>query len=150
MAFKIKELENKLGEVLVTLGCSLGRNLIEEVSAEYQLWCTTCCYHLPELDVNIHQAEIRTYENANIMCELSDTVYLVFDSKNNTFLYSEQGGTLENCILHYCLIIMGKKDFTMDKVKELDCTYLIDRGELLSKYNHTPYLERVHSKKKEK
>ena len=33
MAFKIKELENKLGEVLVTLGCSLGRNLIEEVSA---------------------------------------------------------------------------------------------------------------------
>lgn len=141
MAFKIKDLENKLGDVLTTLGCSLGQDLIEEVNKDYQLWCTTCCYHLPELNVNIHQAEIKNYEeNENVMCELSDTVYLVFDSENKNFLYSEQGNTLENCILNYCLIVMDNEDYTMDKVKELDCTYLIDKGVLLSEYNHTPYL----------
>lgn len=133
MAFKIKDLDGELGEVVEQVGIVLGEKLIEESQGEYQLFCTTSCYHIPTLHINIHWADIFIYEEDMDSYELTGDIFLVFDTESKEFLYSEQGGSLCTCIHNYCNLILNQ-NVNMDMVEDLDCVYTLDKGKILDEY----------------
>lgn len=134
MAFKVKELYYELGEIVEILGDMMGVRLIEESENEYRIYCTTSCYHLPELDINIHYSDLLIYDEEEKEYIVTDNIFYVFDCKMKKLVYSEQGGSLQTCIHNYCSIVLKDKDITMDKVENLDCTYTLDKGSLLDGY----------------
>lgn len=62
MAFKIRELYDELGEVVERIGDIIGGKIIDENENEYQVYCPTSYYHLPELNINIHYADLLLYD----------------------------------------------------------------------------------------
>ena len=134
MAFKMKELYNELGEIVEILGDVLGVRMIEESENEYRLYCTTSCYHIPELNVNVHYADLLTFDKETEEYIVADNIFLVFDRDEKKLMYSEQGGSLQTCIHNYYSLILKDRSVTMEKVDNLDCTYVLDRGSILDSY----------------
>lgn len=137
MAFKVKELEGALGEVIEALGIELGEKIIEEVEKDYQVWCITSYYYLPDYHINLHVATLMDYEEDTKDYEVTESMYLVFDGESKEFLYCEIGGSLESCLYNYIHNIVGKKDFEFEDVYTLNCTYILDKGQLIDSYHPT-------------
>lgn len=135
MAFKVRELYNELGEVVEIIGDIMGGKVIEESENEYQIYCPTSFYHLPELNINIHYADLMTYEEDTEDYMVTDNIFLVFDRDKKQLVYSEQGGSIQTCIHNYHSLVLKDKTITMKKVEELDCTYVLDKGNMLDGYN---------------
>ena len=85
MAFKVRELYNELGEVVEIIGDIMGGKVIEESENEYQIYCPTSFYHLPELNINIHYADLMTYEEDTEDYMVTDNIFLVFDRDKKRF-----------------------------------------------------------------
>lgn len=134
MAFKVKELYYELGEIVEILGDMMGEKLIEESENEYRLYCTTSCYHIPELNVNVHYADLLTFEKETEEYIVADNIFLVFDRDEKKLMYSEQGASLQTCIHNYYSLVLKDRTVTMEKVDNLDCTYVLDRGSILDSY----------------
>ena len=134
MAFKVRELYNELGEVVEIIGDIMGGKVIEESENEYQIYCPTSFYHLPELNINIHHADLMTYEEDTEDYMVTDNIFLVFDRDKKQLVYSEQGGSIQTCIHNYHSLVLKDKTITMKKVEELDCTYVLDKGSILDSY----------------
>ena len=139
MAFKLKELYDELGEVIEKLGLGLGSKVIEENEKEYKIDCVTSYYNIPELKVNVHYADLYIYEPDIEHYVLTDHIYLVFNADTKKLEYSEQGGTLHTSVYNYCRLILKDKTITMDRVDEMDCTYMLDRGELREIYENITF-----------
>ena len=135
MAFKIVELYDELGEVVERIGDIIGGKVIDENENEYQVFCPTSYYYLPELNINIHYADLLLYDKDSEEYIVQDNIYLVFDRNSKDLVYTEQGGTIQTCIHNYYSLVLKDKTITMKKVDNLDCTYMLDRGKVLDSYN---------------
>lgn len=135
MAFKIVELYDELGEVVERIGDIIGGKVIDENENEYQVFCPTSYYYLPELNINIHYADLLLYDKDSEEYIVQDNIYLVFDRNSKDLVYTEQGGTIQTCIHNYYSLVLKDKTITMKKVDSLDCTYMLDRGKVLESYN---------------
>ena len=135
MAFKIVELYDELGEVVERIGDIIGGKVIDENENEYQVFCPTSYYYLPELNINIHYADLLLYDKDSEEYIVQDNIYLVFDRNSKDLVYTEQGGTIQTCIHNYYSLVLKDKTITMKKVDSLDCTYMLDRGTVLESYN---------------
>ena len=135
MAFKIVELYDELGEVVERIGDIIGGKVIDENENEYQVFCPTSYYYLPELNINIHYADLLLYDKDSEEYIVQDNIYLVFDRDSKDLVYTEQGGTIQTCIHNYYSLVLKDKTITMKKVDNLDCTYMLDRGKVLDSYN---------------
>lgn len=135
MAFKIVELYDELGEVVERIGDIIGGKVIDENENEYQVFCPTSYYYLPEPNINIHYADLLLYDKDCEEYIVQDNIYLVFDRDSKDLVYTEQGGTIQTCIHNYYSLVLKDKTITMKKVDSLDCTYMLDRGKVLESYN---------------
>ena len=135
MAFKIAELYDELGEVVERIGDIIGGKVIDENENEYQVFCPTSYYYLPELNINIHYADLLLYDKDSEEYIVQDNIYLVFDRGSKDLVYTEQGGTIQTCIHNYYSLVLKDKTITMKKVDSLECTYMLDRGKVLESYN---------------
>lgn len=135
MAFKIVELYDELGEVVERIGDIIGGKVIDENENEYQVFCPTSYYYLPELNINIHYADLLLYDKDSEEYIVQDNIYLVFDRGSKDLVYTEQGGTIQTCIHNYYSLVLKDKTITMKKVDSLECTYMLDRGKVLESYN---------------
>ena len=135
MAFKIVELYDELGEVVERIGDIIGGKVIDENENEYQVFCPTSYYYLPELNINIHYADLLLYDKECEEYIVQDNIYLVFDRGSKDLVYTEQGGTIQTCIHNYYSLVLKDKTITMKKVDSLECTYMLDRGKVLESYN---------------
>ena len=135
MAFKIVELYDELGEVVERIGDIIGGKVIDENENEYQVFCPTSYYYLPELNINIHYADLLLYDKDSEEYIVQDNIYLVFDRGSKDLVYTEQGGTIQTCIHNYYSLVLKDKTITMKKVDSLECTYMLDRGKVLDSYN---------------
>lgn len=135
MAFKIVELYDELGEVVERIGDIIGGKVIDENENEYQVFCPTSYYYLPELNINIHYADLLLYDKDSEEYIVQDNIYLVFDRDSKDLVYTEQGGTIQTCIHNYYSLVLKDKTITMKKVDSLECTYMLDRGKVLDSYN---------------
>ena len=61
---------------------------------------------------------------------------MVFDRDKKELVYSEQGGTIQTCIHNYCSIVLKDKTVTMEKVENYDCTYELNKGDILDSYKN--------------
>ena len=136
MAFKIKQLDTELGEIVEKIGDILGAKIIEENENEYQICCTTSFYHLPELNKNIHYADLLIYDTEWKEYVIQDNIFMVFDRDKKELVYSEQGGSIQTCIHNYCSIVLKDKTVTMEKVENYDCTYELNKGDILDSYKN--------------
>lgn len=127
MAFKINELSGKLGEIIDKLGVTLGYVLIEEIEEDYQLWSQTCFYHIPKLNLEIYKCEVHEYCDIEKDFELSENILMVFDSNSKDLLYTHSGLEIVDCLYNYCNKIL-KKRYSIERVKNLDCTYILEKG----------------------
>ena len=137
MAFKLKELYDELGEVVEKVGDVLGSKIIEENEEEYKIDCVTSYYNIPEFNINVHSSDLYIYDPDTKEYIVTDNIFFVFNSDTKKLEYSEQGGTLHTSIYNYCRMILKDKTITMDKVEDLDCTYVFDRGDMLDSYKKT-------------
>ena len=135
MAFKIVELYDELGEVVERIGDIIGGKVIDENENEYQVFCPTSYYYLPELNINIHYADLLLCDKECEEYIVQDNIYLVFDRNSKDLVYTEQGGTIQTCIHNYCSLVLKDNYITMKKVDNFDCTYMLDRGSMLDRYN---------------
>ena len=136
MAFKIKQLDGELGEIVEKIGDILGAKIIEESENEYHIYCNTSYYHLPELNINIHYADLLVYDTEWDEYVIQDNIFMVFDRDKKELVYSEQGGSIQTCIHNYCSIVLKDKTVTMDKVDNYDCTYELNKGDILDSYKN--------------
>ncbi len=134
MAFKLKSLYGVLGDVAENIGGMIGADIIEESENEYKIICDTCFYHIPDLNINIHSAELYIYDTDIKDYKITDSLYLFFDKGRNRMVYSEQGSCINVCVYNYCNLVL-KNNITMKEVNELDCVYELDEGEVLKKYS---------------
>ena len=90
---------------------------------------------MPELNINIHYADLLLYDKDSEEYIVQDNIYLVFDRGSKDLVYTEQGGTIQTCIHNYYSLVLKDKTITMKKVDSLECTYMLDRGKVLESYN---------------
>ena len=127
MAFKINELSGKLGEIIDKLGATMGYALVEEIEEDYQLWSETCYYYVPKLDIEIYKCSVYEYCDIEKDFELSENMFMVFDSTSKDLLYTYSGLEIVDCLYNYCNKVL-KKRYSVERVKNLDCTYMLEKG----------------------
>ncbi len=129
MAFKLKSLYGVIGAITEKLGAATGKQIVDENENEYKIISDNSFYHIPDLKVNIHNAELYIYDNGEYM--LSDIMYLFFDTDKNRLVYSEQGSNIPVSVYNYCRMVLKNDSITMREVEEIDCVYQIDDGDTL-------------------
>jgi len=129
MAFKLKELEGQLGEIIAGITAPKPMVLWKERYHAYQVWLEPDYLNIAELKVNIYSGEFCRYSVNDGVFEPDYDVYYFFQQNTGRLLYSEYGSNLEVTLTNFIREI-GKK---VDSVEDLLCTYIFDNGEFLRK-----------------
>ena len=129
MAFKLKELNGELGEVIANITLGEGLMLTEESERGYQIWLEPDYLHIEELGLKIFSGERYVYNSETKELGLSSSLYQFYRDGTGENVYSESGSGLAVCIYNYCNLIGVAK--TMEEVENLQCTYQLDNGKFL-------------------
>lgn len=126
MAFKLKELEGELGEILNNLTCTKAWVLVDHEHHRFQIWSEPDFLYIHDLNINIFSAvSCLYYEDTEEYIE-DCSLYLFYDTEGNQ-VYYEYGSSLWVCIHNYC-------HFVNIKINDLDnllCCYILDNGKFL-------------------
>lgn len=128
MAFKLKELDGKLGQVIANITLGKGLMLTEESERGYQIWLEPDCLYIKELGLNIFGGESIGLDDKNEIKSCTSGYWFYSDSTGEK-LYSEIGSNLTACIYNYCNAVGLNK--TMEDVEDLDCFYKFNNGKFL-------------------
>ena len=75
MAFKLKELNGELGEVIANITLGKGLMLTEESERGYQIWLEPDYLHIEELGLKIFSGERYVYNSETKELGLSSSLY---------------------------------------------------------------------------
>lgn len=136
MAFKLKELEGDLGEIIYNLTSQKEMVLVDQEENAYQIWAEPDYLYLKDLRVNVYSAVCCNYDQETKEYEIDHDLYIFYDPDTGKEVYFEVGSSLAVCLHNYCHFA-GLK---IKNVDELNCYYALDNGRFLE--------EKVVNKKK--
>ena len=129
MAFKLKELDGQLGEILANLTTPKPMVLWKEEHGRYQVWLEPDFLHIEDLRVNVFSGEFHRYSRVTDDYEPDHDAYYFFNQSTGRLVYSESGSDLPVCVTNY-IRESGKQ---VESVEDLLCTYSLDNGKFLKK-----------------
>lgn len=129
MAFKLKELDGDLGEILANLTSPKPMVLWKEQHGSYQVWLEPDFLHIEDLKVNIFNGEFHHYSRVTDDYEPDHDAYYFFNQSTGRLVYSEYGSDLPVCVTNF-VRESGKQ---VESVDDLLCTYALDNGKFLRK-----------------
>ena len=129
MAFKLKELNGQLGEIIAGITIPKPMVLLRERKEDYQVWVEPDYLYIQDLRVCVYGAEFYKFSRQTEEYEIDHDVYYFFNVSTGRLVYSEYGSNLEVCVTNYCTEV-GKE---VEDVGELLCTYILDNGKFLNK-----------------
>ena len=129
MAFKLKELDGQLGEILANLTSPKPMVLCKEKHNDYQVWLEPDYLHIQDLRVNVFSGEFHKYSRETADFEPDHDTYYFFNQSTGRLVYSEYGSNLPVCVTNY-IRESGKQ---VESVEDLLCTYALDNGKFLRK-----------------
>lgn len=128
MAFKLKELNGELGEVIANITEGKETLLVEEEEGKYQVWLEPDYLYIKELGLNIFGGESIGLDDKNEIKSCTSGYWFYSDGTGEK-LYAEVGSNLTACIYNYCNAVGLNK--AMEDVEDLDCFYKLDNGDFL-------------------
>lgn len=129
MAFKLKELDGDLGEIVANLTSPKPMVLWKEEHGRYQVWLEPDFLHIEDLKVNIFNGEFHRYSRVTDDFEPDHDAFYFFNQSTGRLVYSEYGSNLTVCVTNY-IRESGKQ---VESVEDLLCTYALDNGKFLRK-----------------
>ena len=129
MAFKLKELDGDLGEILANLTSPKPMVLWIEKHGRYQVWLEPDFLHIEDLKVNIFSGEFHRYSRVTDDYEPDHDAFYFFNASTGRLVYSEYGSDLPVCVTNY-IRESGKQ---VESVDDLLCTYALDNGKFIKK-----------------
>lgn len=127
MAFKLKELDGDLGEVIYNLTSQKELVLVDQKEKVYQIWSEPDYLYLIDLQVNIFSAICCNYNQDTEEYEIDHDLYIFYHSDTGEEIYFEVGSPLTACIHNYCHFA----GLQVKNVDELRCYYALDNGKYL-------------------
>ena len=101
MAFKLKELNGELGEVIANITEGKETLLVEEEEGKYQVWLEPDYLYIKELGLNIFGGESIGLDDKNEIKSCTSGYWFYSDGTGEK-LYAEVGSNLTACIYNYC------------------------------------------------
>ena len=129
MAFKLRELDGQLGDIIAGITMPKPMVLLREKAEDYQVWVESDYLYIQDLRVCVYGAEYYRFSSETGEYEIDHDIYYFFNVHTGRLVYSEYGSNLEVCVTNYCSEI-GKE---IEDVGELLCTYILDNGNFIRK-----------------
>ena len=126
MAFKLKEMDGRLGEAIGQFTQTKKAVLLDYEDEDHQLWCEPDFLMVLELNIFIFSALYYTYQEELGCYALDHDLILIF-SPDGELLHGEHGSSLKVCIQNYCTLC---EENILDG-DNLNCLWIFDNGNFL-------------------
>ena len=126
MAFKLRDMDGKLGKAIGQFTQTKKAVLLDYEKKDHQLWSEPDFLMVLELNIFIFSALYYTYQVELESYALEHDEILIF-SPDGELLHSEHGSSLKVCIQNYCTLC---QENILD-VDNLNCLWIFDNGNFL-------------------
>ena len=126
MAFKLRDMDGKLGKVIARLTETNTPILLDYIKDEHQLWCEPDYLLVLNLKICVFSALYYSYQT-DVGCYTLDHSKILIFSQVGDLLYEEDNSTLKVCIQNYCTVY----DENILDGDNLNCVWVLDNGKFL-------------------
>ncbi len=137
MIFKLKKLEEELGEIIQEIVENQDVVLIDE-DEDYQLWREESCIYILDLGVDVYSAISCLYNEDTRDYEVNSSLFVFYNHGTTEEVYTEFGSSFPVCVYNYIHFLMKKELHEMSIVENLDCVFLLKGKEVWNnkQYEH--------------
>lgn len=129
MAFKLKSLEGRLGEIIHSVTADRPMVLTYDDGEGTQIWREQGCVYIEDLGVDIYSAVACVYNKETDEYETDTDLFLFYEhgtTDPDSEVHNEWGSTLSVCVHNYAHY-SGRDDLaSMDAIENLGCVYLLN------------------------
>ena len=133
MAFKLKSLDGRLGEIVGSITAGTPMVLVYDENGT-QIWRERGCVYIQDLGIDVYAAISCIYDEDTKDYETDSDLFLFYEhdkASTDKEIYCEWGSSLTVCVHNYAHL-SGRTDLdSMDAVENLDCVYRLNLHELL-------------------
>lgn len=126
MALKIKDLDGLVGEIITQLSMLEDEIIVVSEEENTKVCKDKGCIYIKELNVDVYDAYVYTYEPETDDFEIDSDLYLFYIHKTDNEVYSEGGSSLPVCINNYLYFSGSTKPYTMEDILNLEFEYILD------------------------
>lgn len=128
MAFKLRELEEELGEIIESISAGKEMILVEQ-DEDFQIWRDQGCVRILDLNIDAYSALSYVYDPNTKDFEVNSSLYILYKHGTNEEIYCEFGSSFPVCVYNYMHFIGKKELHEMEIVENLDCIFLLNGKE---------------------
>ena len=137
MAFKLSELNGKLGEVIEKLAFDRPMTIKERGNGTYQIWVSCDCLYITDMNLYVVPGLIKFLQPSKEIFEGDTPICYVFDADGNELHFSVDK-SMADTMYSYGLFSGIDKSI----ISNLDCVYQFNNGNFLhQKVIHNEYFE---------
>ena len=134
MAFKLKSLEGRLGEIVSSITANSPMVLVYDDGDGTRIWRELGCVYIQDLGIDVYSAISCVYNEDTKDYETDSDLFLFYEhdkAGTDNEIYTEWGSSLTVCVYNYARF-SGRTDLdSIDAVENLDCVYRLNLHRLL-------------------